>query len=142
MIVGGGLIVAASVSRTLWLFIAAFVVLFVLTGVGNCSIYKMIPTIFRSQAQAAVAEGADAAQPDRRGHQLLDRLGGSTMPAPRRGRRGCRAQLAGAMFNLRSPRPASSVRKHSVGDQTSGRRRVVSMLTLGPMVAEIVIFFR
>jgi MFS transporter, NNP family, nitrate/nitrite transporter len=60
MIVGGGLIVAASVTSTLWLFIAAFVALFVLTGIGNGSIYKMIPTIFRSQAQAALANGADA----------------------------------------------------------------------------------
>ena len=54
MIAGGGLIVAASVTSTLWLFIVAFVALFVLTGIGNGSIYKMIPTIFRSQAQAAL----------------------------------------------------------------------------------------
>jgi MFS transporter, NNP family, nitrate/nitrite transporter len=65
MIVGGGLIVAASVTSTLWLFIAAFVALFVLTGIGNGSIYKMIPTIFRSQAQAAVSYGADADEMDR-----------------------------------------------------------------------------
>ena len=47
MIAGGGLIVAASVTSTLWLFNVAFVALFVLTGIGNGSIYKMIPTIFR-----------------------------------------------------------------------------------------------
>jgi MFS transporter, NNP family, nitrate/nitrite transporter len=60
MIVGGSVIVAASASDTLWLFIAGFVSLFILTGLGNGSVYKMIPTIFRSQAQAALAAGEPA----------------------------------------------------------------------------------
>ena len=65
MMVGGAIIVAASLSHTLWLFIAGFVALFVLTGIGNGSVYKMIPTIFRTQAQAAAAAGGDAAELDR-----------------------------------------------------------------------------
>lgn len=65
MIVGGTLIVLASVTETLWLFIAGFVVVFILTGIGNGSIYKMIPTIFRSQAQAATAAGIDSDEADR-----------------------------------------------------------------------------
>jgi MFS transporter, NNP family, nitrate/nitrite transporter len=65
MIGGGALIVAASVTKTLWLFIGAFVALFLLTGVGNGSVYKMIPTIFRSSAQDAVAKGVDPTEADR-----------------------------------------------------------------------------
>jgi MFS transporter, NNP family, nitrate/nitrite transporter len=65
MIVGAALIVGASVGHSLWLFVTGFVMLFILTGIGNGSIYKMIPTIFRSQAQAAVASGADADEVDR-----------------------------------------------------------------------------
>ena len=65
MIVGGAVIVAASVTETLWLFISGFVVVFLLTGISNGSIYKMIPTIFRSKAQAEVAAGGDAVEIDR-----------------------------------------------------------------------------
>jgi NNP family nitrate/nitrite transporter-like MFS transporter len=38
------------------LFLAAFLALFVLAGIGNGSTYRMIPAIFREQAQAAVAD--------------------------------------------------------------------------------------
>jgi MFS transporter, NNP family, nitrate/nitrite transporter len=65
MMAGAAVIVAASVINNLALFMAGFVALFVLTGIGNGSIYKMIPTIFRSQAQAALADGVDAAEVDR-----------------------------------------------------------------------------
>jgi len=62
MIVGGSVIVVASVQHSLGLFMAAFVALFMLTGIGNGSIYKMIPTVFRARAEAAVADGHDAGQ--------------------------------------------------------------------------------
>lgn len=65
MMIGGAMIVLASANDVLWLFVAGFVLLFVLTGIGNGSIYKMIPTIFRSQAQAATAEGVDSDEADR-----------------------------------------------------------------------------
>ncbi len=65
MMFGGTAIVVASVNRMLWLFLAAFVVLFMLAGIGNGSIYKMIPTIFRSQAQDALASGFDSTEADR-----------------------------------------------------------------------------
>ena len=55
-----GLIIGASAARSLGLFTAGFVLLFVLTGIGNGSTYKMIPAIFRGQARLAIAEGADA----------------------------------------------------------------------------------
>jgi NNP family nitrate/nitrite transporter-like MFS transporter len=54
-----GVVIAASAVDSLALFTAGFVVLFALTGIGNGSTYKMIPAIFRGQARAAVAGGAD-----------------------------------------------------------------------------------
>jgi MFS transporter, NNP family, nitrate/nitrite transporter len=54
-----GVVVAASAAQSLPLFTAGFVLLFVLSGVGNGSTYKMIPAIFRGQAGVAVAQGAD-----------------------------------------------------------------------------------
>ena len=65
MMAGGAIIVIASVTHTLWLFVAGFVTLFVLTGIGNGSVYKMIPTIFRSEAQARLAAGGDPVELDR-----------------------------------------------------------------------------
>ncbi|MEW2445996.1 nitrate/nitrite transporter [Streptomyces parvulus] len=57
-------LVAASAARSLGLFVAVFVVLFVLSGLGNGSTYKMIPGIFQNKAlgrgltgEAAVAYG-------------------------------------------------------------------------------------
>jgi MFS transporter, NNP family, nitrate/nitrite transporter len=65
MMAGGAVIVTASVTHTLWLFVTGFVTLFVLTGIGNGSVYKMIPTIFRTEAAAEIAAGGNAAELDR-----------------------------------------------------------------------------
>ena len=61
-----GIIVTASVEKSLPLFIAGFILLFVLTGVGNGSTYKMIPGIFRAKATAKGMEGEAAAVYGRR----------------------------------------------------------------------------
>ena len=61
-----GVLVVASVQRSLTLFTAAFVVLFVLTGLGNGSTYKMIPGIFRAKALARGLAGEPAAAYGRR----------------------------------------------------------------------------
>lgn len=53
------LVLVASYERSLPLFLLSFVALFILSGIGNGSTYKMIPTIFRSKAQLAVADGTD-----------------------------------------------------------------------------------
>lgn len=53
------LLIIASNIRSLGLFTVAFIVLFVLTGVGNGSTYKMIPAFYRARAKAAIAAGAD-----------------------------------------------------------------------------------
>jgi NNP family nitrate/nitrite transporter-like MFS transporter len=52
-------VLTASLLDSLPLFIAGFLTLFVLSGVGNGSTYKMIPAIFASEARTRVARGAD-----------------------------------------------------------------------------------
>jgi NNP family nitrate/nitrite transporter-like MFS transporter len=44
---GAGVVLAASQARSLPLYLVGFIALFVLSGVGNGSTYKMIPAIFR-----------------------------------------------------------------------------------------------
>ncbi|GAA1245104.1 nitrate/nitrite transporter [Kitasatospora nipponensis] len=68
MAAGAGLVLVASREKSLPLFLAGFVALFVLSGLGNGSTYKMIPAVFQSRARAAVAAGADpgAAEHDSR----------------------------------------------------------------------------
>jgi MFS transporter, NNP family, nitrate/nitrite transporter len=62
MALGTGLLLVASGQKSFGLFVVAFTVLFVLTGVGNGSVYKMIPAIYAKKAEAAVTEGGDARQ--------------------------------------------------------------------------------
>ncbi len=57
---GAGIVLAASKAESLPLFIVGFVTLFVLSGIGNGSTYKMIPAIFAAKAGTAVEAGADA----------------------------------------------------------------------------------
>jgi MFS transporter, NNP family, nitrate/nitrite transporter len=52
-------LVAAGKAASLGLYTATFVALFVFSGVGNGSTYKMIPGIFAARARAAIDAGAD-----------------------------------------------------------------------------------
>ncbi|MFD6436143.1 MFS transporter [Streptomyces venezuelae] len=61
-----GVVVIASLRESLPLFVGAFVALFVLTGLGNGSTYKMIPGIFQAKAEARGLTGEDAAAQGRR----------------------------------------------------------------------------
>ncbi|MGW3624501.1 nitrate/nitrite transporter [Streptomyces sp. NPDC000880] len=61
-----GVVVLASVQESLALFTTAFIALFVLTGVGNGSTYKMIPAIFQAKAVAKGMTGEAAAAYGRR----------------------------------------------------------------------------
>jgi NNP family nitrate/nitrite transporter-like MFS transporter len=61
-----GVIVVASTQKSLPLFTIAFIALFVLTGLGNGSTYKMIPGIFQAKAVAKGLEGEAAASYGRR----------------------------------------------------------------------------
>jgi MFS transporter, NNP family, nitrate/nitrite transporter len=59
MAVASAVILAGSAAGSLAVYVLGFIVLFVLTGVGNGSTYKMIPAIFRGKALAAIANGGD-----------------------------------------------------------------------------------
>jgi len=59
MVVASGIVLAGAAVRSLAIYALGFIVLFVLTGVGNGSTYKMIPAIFRGKATAAIAHGGD-----------------------------------------------------------------------------------
>lgn len=62
MAAGAGLLVLASGEHSLGLFVAAFTVMFVCTGVGNGTVYKLIPVVFEQRARAEVARGGDEAR--------------------------------------------------------------------------------
>ncbi len=68
MTLAASVVLAASRQKSLALFYVGFIALFVLSGTGNGSTYKMIPAIFRSKGQLQVAAGADpeAAEHDSR----------------------------------------------------------------------------
>ncbi|GAB2911428.1 nitrate/nitrite transporter [Streptomyces heilongjiangensis] len=67
-----GVIVLASMQKSLPLFTTAFIALFVLSGLGNGSTFKMIPGIFQAKALAMGLRGEEAAAYGRR-------LSGATM---------------------------------------------------------------
>lgn len=61
-----GVVILASVRESLPVFLVGFVGLFVLSGLGNGSTYKMIPGIFQAKALARGMSGEDAAAYGRR----------------------------------------------------------------------------
>ncbi|MFD7135444.1 nitrate/nitrite transporter [Streptomyces sp. NPDC059894] len=81
-------LVWASMQKSLALFVAVFVVLFVLSGLGNGSTFKMIPGIFQAKAVAQGLEGEAAASYGRR-------LSGASM-----GLIGAVGALGGVAINL------------------------------------------
>jgi NNP family nitrate/nitrite transporter-like MFS transporter len=74
MAAGAGVVFWASQVESLPLFVVGFVVLFVLSGLGNGSTYKMIPAIFRSRALDEVASGGDAEAAERRALRMSGAL--------------------------------------------------------------------
>ncbi len=66
MAVGAGIVLLAAQIRSLPVYIIGFVLLFVFSGVGNGSTYKMIPAIFHAKAQTEVGAGADLGEADQR----------------------------------------------------------------------------
>ncbi|MGI5482521.1 nitrate/nitrite transporter [Streptomyces lavendofoliae] len=61
-----GVVVHASVTESLAVFLVGFIALFVLSGLGNGSTFKMIPAIFQAKAHAIGLEGEEAAAYGRR----------------------------------------------------------------------------
>ncbi|HEY0127099.1 MAG TPA: MFS transporter [Blastococcus sp.] len=74
MAVGAAIVWTASQVGSLTLFVVGFVLLFVLSGIGNGSTYKMIPAIFRSQALQTVASGGDPVAADRKALRMSGAL--------------------------------------------------------------------
>ncbi|MGX1475101.1 UNVERIFIED_CONTAM: NNP family nitrate/nitrite transporter-like MFS transporter [Streptomyces canus] len=64
--VATAVLIVASMQKSLGLFTVAFVVLFVLSGLGNGSTFKMIPGIFQTKALAKGLDGEAAAAYGRR----------------------------------------------------------------------------
>ncbi|MEU6913078.1 nitrate/nitrite transporter [Streptomyces olindensis] len=64
--VATAILIGASMEKSLALFTVAFVVLFVLSGLGNGSTFKMIPGIFQNKALARGLKGEEAAAYGRR----------------------------------------------------------------------------
>ena len=61
MAVGAGVVLMASQIRSLPIYIIGFTLLFVFSGLGNGSTYKMIPAIFHAKALGDTAQGMDTA---------------------------------------------------------------------------------
>lgn len=59
MALGALIVLIASQLNSLPVFITGFVLLFIFSGLGNGSTYKMIPAIFHAKAQLAVGSGTD-----------------------------------------------------------------------------------
>ena len=74
MAIGAAVVFTASQLESLPLFVVGFVLLFVFSGIGNGSTYKMIPAIFRSQAQQSVAAGGDTHEADRKALRMSGAL--------------------------------------------------------------------
>ncbi|MFJ2738709.1 nitrate/nitrite transporter [Streptomyces sp. NPDC087440] len=66
MAAGALLVFAASRAGSLPLFLTGFVALFLFSGLGNGSTYKMIPGIFHAQAERETAAGVDGAEASNR----------------------------------------------------------------------------
>lgn len=62
MAAAAGLVTYASSIKSLPVFLVGFIGLFVLTGLGNGSTYKMIPVIFEAKAQDRIAQLGDTAE--------------------------------------------------------------------------------
>jgi NNP family nitrate/nitrite transporter-like MFS transporter len=74
MALGASTVLLASVWKSLPLFLVGFILLFVFSGVGNGSTYKMIPAIFRARARLKVGLGADENAAEREARRLAGAL--------------------------------------------------------------------
>lgn len=70
MAIGATTVIVASLVGSLPLFVIGFVSLFVLSGLGNGSTYKMIPAVFAAKSELAIEDGVD---PESAGRQAKRR---------------------------------------------------------------------
>ncbi|WP_111768689.1 MFS transporter [Nakamurella deserti] len=85
------LVFVAALQTSLPLYLVGFILLFIFSGLGNGSVYKMIPAIFSGKARVRIAAGADAV-PERAEAQ---RLSGALI-----GVAGAIGALGGVLVNL------------------------------------------
>jgi MFS transporter, NNP family, nitrate/nitrite transporter len=91
MALATGVVIVASELKSLPLFVAGFIGLFVLSGTGNGSTYKMIPSIFVAKAKMAI----DAGEPRKRAMMRARRLSGAVI-----GIAGSIGAIGGLLINL------------------------------------------
>ncbi|MGH3688153.1 MAG: MFS transporter [Pseudonocardiaceae bacterium] len=91
MALATGLVIVASQQKSLALFTTGFISLFVLSGIGNGSTYKMIPSIFNVKARAAIAFG----EPSQSAFMRARRLSGAVI-----GIAGSIGAIGGLLINL------------------------------------------
>ncbi|MEU8433269.1 MFS transporter [Streptomyces sp. NPDC029216] len=63
-------LVVAAAANSFALFVGGFTALFVLSGLGNGSTYKMIPAVFARRAEASITSGGDANEAFARARRL------------------------------------------------------------------------
>ncbi|MGH3983050.1 MAG: nitrate/nitrite transporter [Pseudonocardiaceae bacterium] len=91
MALATGLVIIASEQKSLPLFVAGFIGLFVLSGIGNGSTYKMIPSIFAGKAKVAI----EAGEPPQPALMRARRLSGAVI-----GIAGSIGAMGGVLINL------------------------------------------
>ncbi|MFY9805955.1 MAG: MFS transporter, partial [Pseudonocardiaceae bacterium] len=91
MALATGVVIMASNEKSLALFMSGFIALFVLSGIGNGSTYKMIPSIFAVQARLAIAAG----EPEQSALMRARRLSGAVI-----GIAGSIGAMGGVLINL------------------------------------------
>jgi NNP family nitrate/nitrite transporter-like MFS transporter len=74
MAAGAVVVLVASRQESLGLFVAGFILLFVFSGIGNGSTYKMIPAIFGAKSRLGVEAGADEETSEREARRLAGAL--------------------------------------------------------------------
>ncbi len=74
MAASAAVVLVASLNKSLPAFLIGFIALFVFSGLGNGSTYKMIPAIFRAKAELGVANGGDPQAADADARRLAGAL--------------------------------------------------------------------
>ncbi|MEU7800562.1 nitrate/nitrite transporter [Micromonospora arborensis] len=95
MAAGASIVLLASQQRSLPLYLVGFIALFVFSGIGNGSTYKMIPAIFRAKCGVQVTAGGAADPHDRAAEHEARRLSGALI-----GVAGAIGAFGGVLVNL------------------------------------------
>ncbi|MFG1653474.1 nitrate/nitrite transporter [Micromonospora sp. NPDC049275] len=95
MAAGASVVLLASQQRSLPLYLVGFIALFVFSGIGNGSTYKMIPAIFRARCGVRPTVGGAADPHDRAAEHEARRLSGALI-----GVAGAIGAFGGVLVNL------------------------------------------